>query len=148
MQKVEDMHPFVPFFLEENFKKMGANFVAATNWTENVVVDGLLVTGQNPQSSTKTAEELVKLLEIPPHHAAAEQQKAPHKSNAAGGTSNPTPVNDEVKKLADEIKPVVERKAGRKFKLWKPLQFTSQVVAGVNFFIKVEVDAGFVHIRG
>jgi putative intracellular protease/amidase len=57
----------VPFLLESELRKLGATFVPADNFAANVVVDGRLVTGQNPASATKAAEAIVKLLEMKHH---------------------------------------------------------------------------------
>lgn len=53
----------VPFLLESTLKERGAKFSGTKNWQENVVVDGRLVTGQNPASAYKMALEIIKLLE-------------------------------------------------------------------------------------
>lgn len=52
----------VPFLLETKFIEHGANFVPKANFEAHVEVDGLLVTGQNPQSSIITAQKFVELL--------------------------------------------------------------------------------------
>lgn len=52
----------VPFLLETKLEELGATFVGADNFQEHVIVDGSLVTGQNPASSRKTAEALLDLL--------------------------------------------------------------------------------------
>jgi putative intracellular protease/amidase len=52
----------MPFLLETRLRELGAEFVAAPNFSANVVVDGRLVTGQNPASATKAAEAIVELL--------------------------------------------------------------------------------------
>lgn len=52
----------VPFLLETELRALGAEFVAAENFQTNVVVDGRLVTGQNPASAEKSAEAIVGLL--------------------------------------------------------------------------------------
>ncbi len=53
---------FVPFLLESEFKKLGARYESAPLWQEKVVVDGRLVTGQNPASAAGVGEEVAKLL--------------------------------------------------------------------------------------
>jgi putative intracellular protease/amidase len=53
----------VPFLLETVLRERGAEFVAAPNWSEHVERDGLLVTGQNPQSSAGAARAVVDALE-------------------------------------------------------------------------------------
>lgn len=52
----------VPFSLADRLEARGAHHHAAPNFTENVVVDGRLVTGQNPQSATGVANAMVNLL--------------------------------------------------------------------------------------
>lgn len=49
----------VPFLLEDALKARGCCFVKADDWSENCCVDGLLITGQNPQSSEATAQALI-----------------------------------------------------------------------------------------
>lgn len=56
---VEEM----PFLLQTRLTELGAAFVAAPMWSDHVVVDRHLVTGQNPQSSQSTAEAIIRLLE-------------------------------------------------------------------------------------
>ncbi|MEN4760342.1 type 1 glutamine amidotransferase domain-containing protein [Chryseobacterium sp. C39-AII1] len=52
----------VPFLVEDMLKKNGGNYSKIEDWNPYAVVDGILVTGQNPASSEKVAEELLKLL--------------------------------------------------------------------------------------
>ncbi|WBM69525.1 type 1 glutamine amidotransferase domain-containing protein [Buttiauxella sp. WJP83] len=54
----------VPFLVEDELKKAGGLFERTDDWAEYAVVDGHLVTGQNPASSTIAAEELLKLLNL------------------------------------------------------------------------------------
>lgn len=51
----------MPFLLETRLRELGAEFVGAGNFEENVVVDGRLVTGQNPASAMGTAEAVVRV---------------------------------------------------------------------------------------
>lgn len=53
----------VPFLLESKLKERGAVFSAEANWEQNVIVDGRLVTGQNPASASQLAQEIIKLLD-------------------------------------------------------------------------------------
>ena len=53
----------VPFLLESAVVKCGASFEKQAPWTCNVVRDGQLVTGQNPQSSAALAEECLRAVE-------------------------------------------------------------------------------------
>jgi len=52
----------VPFLLEDELKKLGANYSKGPDWGSYVKVDGLLITGQNPNSSEAAAKELITLL--------------------------------------------------------------------------------------
>lgn len=54
----------VPFLVEDELKKAGGLFERTDDWGEYAVVDGHLITGQNPASSTIAAEELVKILNL------------------------------------------------------------------------------------
>jgi putative intracellular protease/amidase/catechol 2,3-dioxygenase-like lactoylglutathione lyase family enzyme len=52
----------VPFLVEDELLRLGAVFEKVANWQPFSIVDGLLVTGQNPASSTSAAKALLKLL--------------------------------------------------------------------------------------
>lgn len=52
----------VPFLLASTLQARGAIHVPAANWAENVVVDGRLITGQNPASATGVAQAMVAAL--------------------------------------------------------------------------------------
>ncbi len=52
----------VPFLLATALNAHGAKHQPAPNWTANVIVDGRLVTGQNPASASGVGDALVNLL--------------------------------------------------------------------------------------
>src|SRR3984957_1996213 len=52
----------VPFLVEDELKRLGAKFEKLPVWQPHSIVDGRLVTGQNPASSTSAAQALLKLL--------------------------------------------------------------------------------------
>lgn len=52
----------VPFLLETELRNHGALHHAADNWQENVIVDGNLITGQNPQSATGVGEAILSAI--------------------------------------------------------------------------------------
>ncbi len=52
----------VPFLVEDMLTEHGAKFSRAADWQPHVVVDGLLITGQNPASSAPAAKALLSLL--------------------------------------------------------------------------------------
>ena len=54
----------VPFLVEDELKRLGAHFEKVANWQSFVVVDGHLITGQNPTSSTAAAQALLKAVSV------------------------------------------------------------------------------------
>ncbi|HPO24459.1 MAG TPA: type 1 glutamine amidotransferase domain-containing protein, partial [Arenimonas sp.] len=52
----------VPFLVEDMLVENGGHYSKAEDWKPYVVVDGLLITGQNPASSEPAAEALLKKL--------------------------------------------------------------------------------------
>lgn len=52
----------VPFLLENRLRERGGNYSKAGDFAPYVLVDGALVTGQNPASSVPAADELIGLL--------------------------------------------------------------------------------------
>lgn len=53
----------VPFYVEHILRDLGAILDTGPAWETKVVVDGNLITGQNPQSSAETARRVVQALE-------------------------------------------------------------------------------------
>ena len=51
----------VPFLVEDELLRLGAIFEKKANWQPFTITDGRLITGQNPASSTVTAEALLRL---------------------------------------------------------------------------------------
>jgi putative intracellular protease/amidase len=52
----------VPFLVEDELMRLGAIFEKMADWKPFHVVDGRLITGQNPASSTTAAEALLDFL--------------------------------------------------------------------------------------
>ncbi|HTZ57653.1 MAG TPA: type 1 glutamine amidotransferase domain-containing protein [Acidobacteriaceae bacterium] len=52
----------VPFLVEDELLKLGAIYEKVRNWVPFSVTDGRLITGQNPASSTVTAQALLTLV--------------------------------------------------------------------------------------
>ncbi|QII37000.1 type 1 glutamine amidotransferase domain-containing protein [Rouxiella badensis] len=52
----------VPFLVEDDLKKNGGEYSKAADWRPYVIVDGRLITGQNPASSAGVAQALLKML--------------------------------------------------------------------------------------
>ncbi len=56
----------VPFRVEDELKRIGALYEKAPDWASFAVVDGRVVTGQNPASSTAAAKALMDVLTAEP----------------------------------------------------------------------------------
>ncbi|WP_101950076.1 type 1 glutamine amidotransferase domain-containing protein [Mycobacterium sp. 3519A] len=56
----------IPFDLETDLRAEGALYEATDPWQPKVVVDGRLITGQNPQSGALVGEALVEALKMIP----------------------------------------------------------------------------------
>ncbi|WP_021025221.1 type 1 glutamine amidotransferase domain-containing protein [Comamonas sp. B-9] len=52
----------VPFLIEDEFSRLGADYQKGPDWQVHVEVDGCLVTGQNPASSEAVAQALLSML--------------------------------------------------------------------------------------
>jgi putative intracellular protease/amidase len=52
----------VPFLVEDELLSLGATFSKVKDWGVHTVVDGQLITGQNPASSGPTARVLIDAL--------------------------------------------------------------------------------------
>ena len=52
----------VPFLVEDELMRLGAIFEKKANWQPFCVTDGHLITGQNPASSTTTAQTLLEFM--------------------------------------------------------------------------------------
>ncbi|KAF7238113.1 Cystatin-B [Varanus komodoensis] len=65
-----------------------------------------------------------------------------------GGTSDAKPATAETQQIVQEVKPQVEEKEGKRFEVFDAVEFKTQVVAGMNYFIKVHVgNAEYIHVR-
>lgn len=53
----------VPFLVEDELKRLGGRFEKGADWGIFTIVDGKLITGQNPASSGPAARELIKLMQ-------------------------------------------------------------------------------------
>ena len=53
----------VPFLVEDMLKDHGARYTSGADWQPHVVVDGRLITGQNPASSVGVAEAVIRQLQ-------------------------------------------------------------------------------------
>lgn len=61
-ERAVKLEKVVPFLLATTLSQRGALHQPAADWTSKTVTDGRLVTGQNPQSATATAEAVRDLI--------------------------------------------------------------------------------------
>lgn len=54
----------VPFLVEDALRQNGGHFAKKADWENHVVIDGNLITGQNPASSEAAARAVLALLEM------------------------------------------------------------------------------------
>ncbi|NXN98635.1 CYTB protein, partial [Rhinopomastus cyanomelas] len=65
-----------------------------------------------------------------------------------GGLSETKPATPEVQHLVNQVKTQFESRENRTFGVFKAVVYRTQVVAGINYFIKVQVSAdSYVHLR-
>ena len=70
------------------------------------------------------------------------------KLEVVGGPSEEKEANDEVKKMTKELKASVEEKKNAKYTTFEAVKFTTQVVNGVMYRIKVKVGENeYIHIK-
>jgi putative intracellular protease/amidase len=61
-EEIMKLTHIVPFLVEDELKRLGGLFEKGADWESHVVVDGRLITGQNPASSTDGAKALLRLV--------------------------------------------------------------------------------------
>nr|XP_039267788.1 cystatin-B-like [Styela clava] len=59
-----------------------------------------------------------------------------------GGLSEEHVADEEVKKLCESVKDAAIEEAGIKYETFTPIAYKTQVVAGMNYFVKVQVGSG------
>ncbi|ESO11041.1 hypothetical protein HELRODRAFT_167561 [Helobdella robusta] len=65
-----------------------------------------------------------------------------------GGTSDVKPAGADVQAVVDKVRHHVENKMNKNFKEFTAIHFSSQVVAGTNYFVKVHGgDEEYLHLR-
>ncbi|KFU98551.1 PREDICTED: cystatin-A [Pterocles gutturalis] len=65
-----------------------------------------------------------------------------------GGLSETKPATPEVQCIVNEVKPQFESRQNRTYDMFKAIVYRTQIVAGVNYFIKVQdSDHDYVHLR-
>ncbi|XP_027740996.1 cystatin-B-like [Empidonax traillii] len=65
-----------------------------------------------------------------------------------GGLSDTKEATPEIQHIVNQVKPQFESKENRSCAMFTAIVFKTQVVAGINYFIKVQVsDTEYVHLR-
>ena len=59
-----------------------------------------------------------------------------------GGYGPENPIDAKVMSIACSMKPQIEAQLGRQFSIFVPVSYSSQLVAGLNYKIRVAVDGG------
>ncbi|XP_065275676.1 cystatin-B-like [Emys orbicularis] len=68
----------------------------------------------------------------------------------AGGLTETKPATPEIQEIADQVKPQLEGKENKTYPVYVALKYKTQVVAGINYFIKVSISKSndeCVHLR-
>lgn len=68
-ERAMELDDVVPFLLQTTLEERGATVETADDFEPNVVIDGRLVTGQNPASATGVGEGLIRVLKGAPASA-------------------------------------------------------------------------------
>ena len=64
-----------------------------------------------------------------------------------GGYKEPSPADDDIKELVKSVQTKVEENTNEKYSTFEAISYTSQVVAGTNYTIKVKVDNDkYIHV--
>ena len=70
------------------------------------------------------------------------------KLEVIGGPSEEKEATEEVKKMAEELKSAVEEKKNKKYNTFEAVKFTTQVVNGIMYRIKVKVGENeYIHLK-
>uniref|UniRef100_A0A0B6Z7H4 Cystatin domain-containing protein n=1 Tax=Arion vulgaris TaxID=1028688 RepID=A0A0B6Z7H4_9EUPU len=67
---------------------------------------------------------------------------------SVGRTSEIHKATEEVQHLAEEIRGDLEAKTGRHFPEFKAIEYMTQLVSGINYFVRIQVDDNdYIHVR-
>jgi hypothetical protein len=65
-----------------------------------------------------------------------------------GGVGPANPIDEETGKFIASVRNQVEAKAGQSFDEFKPISFRKQVVAGLNYIVKIQVGGqSYIHVK-
>ncbi|XP_047420715.1 cystatin-A [Sciurus carolinensis] len=65
-----------------------------------------------------------------------------------GGLTEAKPATPEIQEIANEVKPQLEEKTNRTYEQFEAVEYKTQVVAGINYYIKIRVgDDSYIHLK-
>ncbi|EPQ13397.1 Cystatin-A [Myotis brandtii] len=65
-----------------------------------------------------------------------------------GGLTKAKPATPEVQEIANEVKPQLEAQTNETYEEFEAIEYKTQVVAGINYYIKVRVGHdSYIHIK-
>ncbi len=65
-----------------------------------------------------------------------------------GGFGQAKPADDDVRQHLEEVKPLVEAETNASYTVFEPVSYKTQVVAGLNYIVKVKVDGEeYIHVK-
>uniref|UniRef100_M3Y094 Cystatin A n=5 Tax=Mustelidae TaxID=9655 RepID=M3Y094_MUSPF len=65
-----------------------------------------------------------------------------------GGLTEAKPATPEIQEIANEVKPQLEEKTNETYEEFEAVEYKTQVVAGINYYIKVRVgDNSYIHMK-
>merc|ERR1711931_315487 len=87
-------------------------------------------------------------MDILPILASSEEMDVLPSASLTGSLSSVMMPTTEIQTLVASLKPVAEMKIGRTFPMFNAIAFRKQVVAGINYFVKVQVGtASCIHLK-
>lgn len=65
-----------------------------------------------------------------------------------GGTGSSQPADEDTQQVIESVKQAVEEKLGRALATYKAIEVAKQMVAGMNYYVKVDIgDDNYIHVR-
>ncbi|RNA20226.1 cystatin-B-like [Brachionus plicatilis] len=64
-----------------------------------------------------------------------------------GGIGHEKPADQNVQHLVDQLSHEIQIKTGKRYPFLKAVSFKTQIVAGTNYFIKVQAGQDYLHLR-
>ncbi|XP_004436564.1 PREDICTED: cystatin-A isoform X2 [Ceratotherium simum simum] len=65
-----------------------------------------------------------------------------------GGLTEARPATPDIQEIANEVKSQLEAKTNQTYEEFKAVEYKTQVVAGTNYYIKVQVgDNNYIHLK-